>query len=76
MGPALRILDEIIICVASSICYTQTKLPKNKNNLPNNTNCISLHNNDRITNNYLLLSEEYFNSILIYHLFSCPVGDR
>ena len=28
MGPALHILDGIIICVASSICYTQTKLPK------------------------------------------------
>ena len=28
MGTDLRIIDEIIICVASSICYTQTKLPK------------------------------------------------
>ena len=28
MGPTLPILDENIICVASSICCTQTKLPK------------------------------------------------
>ena len=28
MGPDLRILYEIIICVASSIFYTQKKLPK------------------------------------------------
>ena len=28
MGPDLRMLDKIIICVASSICYTQAKLPK------------------------------------------------
>ena len=28
MGTALRIIDEIILCVASSICYTQKNLPE------------------------------------------------
>ena len=72
MGPDLCILYEIIICVASSICYTQTMLKK-LHHLPNKTNCISLLNNDRITNTYLCLSYEYFNIILVYHLSSFPV---
>ena len=73
MGPDLHILDTIIISVSSSICYTQTNLPKITSCPKQDQLHISPLNNTIITQKN---SDEYFKSILTDYLSSCPVGIR